>query len=271
MSNKLVPSSRLSSSELLTCWNQFLISTDYAFIPSYRVQPSCLLCPTVFFFLLTITSSQQQGSANKRVHKVLCGKTSPASPSFWTTSLSRGLSAAESAIVWRVRPPRKNTSMGRFCSNQAYQNSFASPGFTALFEAMTSPTCWLWWSTCTGGRFGSGSRHRSKACISSGAEFSTLLRPSLPSGHRTRYPPGPVGGGRITHLVFGEYSEPADAPTDFDSVEDFQNYVNQTIVGFKLYITIHSDQLTWSLGQEERRRQLCKRGLQTLLLWSQPV
>jgi hypothetical protein len=54
-------------------------------------------------------------------------------------------------------------------------------------------------------------------------------------------PPGPVGGGRITHLVFGEYAEPEDAPRDFDSVEDLQIYINQTIVSFKLYIPTHPD------------------------------
>ena len=46
-------------------------------------------------------------------------------------------------------------------------------------------------------------------------------------------PPGPAGGGRIVHLVFGEYSQTESAPKDFDSVADLQNHVNQTIVSLE--------------------------------------
>jgi hypothetical protein len=53
-------------------------------------------------------------------------------------------------------------------------------------------------------------------------------------------PPGPVGGGRTTFGFRGD-AEPEDVPREFDSVEDLQIYISQTIVSFKLYITIYSD------------------------------
>lgn len=45
-------------------------------------------------------------------------------------------------------------------------------------------------------------------------------------------PPGPPGGGRISHLIFGEYGEPEIAPRDFDSAQDLENCINETIVSF---------------------------------------
>jgi hypothetical protein len=45
-------------------------------------------------------------------------------------------------------------------------------------------------------------------------------------------PPGPAGGGRIEHLVFGQYAEPEPAPRDFDSAQDLENCINETIVSF---------------------------------------
>jgi len=54
-------------------------------------------------------------------------------------------------------------------------------------------------------------------------------------------PPGPVGGGRIAHLVFGQWAEPGDAPIEFDSLQALQEYVNQTTVSFELYIGICSN------------------------------
>ena len=53
---------------------------------------------------------------------------------------------------------------------------------------------------------------------------------SLPPPQRNN-PPRPAGGGRIAHLAFGShYCEIGDAPRDFDSVQDLQNHMNQTIV-----------------------------------------
>jgi len=51
-------------------------------------------------------------------------------------------------------------------------------------------------------------------------------------------PPGPVGGGRIEHLIFGDYSEYEDAPEDYESVEELQNHINETIVSITLYVLI---------------------------------
>jgi len=42
-------------------------------------------------------------------------------------------------------------------------------------------------------------------------------------------PPGPVDGGRIEHLIFGDYFEYEYAPEDYDSVEELQDYINETI------------------------------------------
>jgi hypothetical protein len=53
---------------------------------------------------------------------------------------------------------------------------------------------------------------------------------SLPPPQRNT-PPGPAGGGRIDHLVFGSlYCEIGSAPRDFDSVQDLQNHMNQIVV-----------------------------------------
>jgi hypothetical protein len=49
---------------------------------------------------------------------------------------------------------------------------------------------------------------------------------------RPTSPPGPVGGGYIAHVVFGEYAETGVAPREFSSVEDLQTYINETIVSF---------------------------------------
>jgi len=57
--------------------------------------------------------------------------------------------------------------------------------------------------------------------------------------------PGPEGGGRIEHIIFGDYCEYNYAPQDFDSVEELQTHINNTIVNnrFRSYgPTIRYDQ-----------------------------
>jgi hypothetical protein len=47
-----------------------------------------------------------------------------------------------------------------------------------------------------------------------------------------RHASWPAGGGRIEHLIFGEYAEPDQAPRDFDSAQDLAHFINETIVSF---------------------------------------
>lgn len=56
--------------------------------------------------------------------------------------------------------------------------------------------------------------------------LSTLLNFQPPPNT----PPGPAGGGRISHLIFGEYCEPEMAPRDFNSAQDLENFITETIV-----------------------------------------
>ncbi|RDL41388.1 uncharacterized protein BP5553_01367 [Venustampulla echinocandica] len=55
--------------------------------------------------------------------------------------------------------------------------------------------------------------------------LSTLLNFQPPPNT----PPGPAGGGKFSHLVFGEYGEPEMAPRDFNSAQDLENYIDETI------------------------------------------
>jgi hypothetical protein len=51
-------------------------------------------------------------------------------------------------------------------------------------------------------------------------------------------PLGPVGGGRIEHLVFGRFMEPDTAPQDFDTIDELQDCINEGIVSTARFISL---------------------------------
>jgi len=60
---------------------------------------------------------------------------------------------------------------------------------------------------------------------------------------------GPEGGGSFEHIIFGDYCEYNDAPQNFDSVEELQNHINNTIVSINLYVLVRYSWLNPNLGK----------------------